>query len=159
MAQVNHTEALAFCWKVTERERAAGRLPEGYWFTLPTEAQWEYACRAGTNGDYAADLNAMAWFEVNSGGEPHEVGIKQANPWGLYDMLGNVWEWCQDWYGPYRGGNVTDPTGAPAGTQRVYRGGSSYLSVDYCQTGFRGRNSPGTRINGVGFRLALSSIR
>jgi formylglycine-generating enzyme required for sulfatase activity len=92
--QVSWDEAMAFCQKLTEREKAAGRLPAGYAYTLPTEAQREYACRAGTEGSFAGDLDAMAWYEAHSGGTTHPVGLKQPNAWGLYDMHGNVWERC-----------------------------------------------------------------
>jgi formylglycine-generating enzyme required for sulfatase activity len=89
---VSRDDAIEFCRKLTERERAAGRLQKGYSYTLPTEAQWEYACRAGTTGDYAGNLNSMAWYDANSGGMPHPVGMKQANAWGIHDLHGNVWE-------------------------------------------------------------------
>jgi len=92
--QVSWDEAMAFCAKLTEREKAAGRLPASYAYTLPTEAQREYACRAGTTGDYAGDLDAMGWHRANSGNTTHPVGTKQPNAWGLYDMHGNVWERC-----------------------------------------------------------------
>jgi formylglycine-generating enzyme required for sulfatase activity len=89
---VSWDDAMAFCKKLTERERTAGRLPAGYIYTLPTEAQWEYACRAGTIGRYAGDLDAMAWYDENSSRKTHPVGSKKANGWGLSDMHGNVWE-------------------------------------------------------------------
>ena len=89
--------ALAFCRKVTERERAAGRLPDGHVYTLPTEAQWEYACRAGTSGPHAGDLDAMEWYGANSGNQTRPIAQKQANAWGLHDMNGNGWDWCSDW--------------------------------------------------------------
>jgi len=120
--QVSWEEAMEFCRKLTERERAAGRLASGYAYTLPTEAQWEYACRAGTTGAYAGDLDAMGWNDGNSGSQTHAVGQKRANGWGLYDMHGNVWEWCLDWYGDYPSGSVVDPRGASSGSSRVYRG-------------------------------------
>jgi formylglycine-generating enzyme required for sulfatase activity len=93
---VSYADAQAFCRKLTERERAAGRLPDGYVYALPTEAQWEYSCRAGTTGQYAGDLDMIAWYRANSGGQTHPVAQKQANAWGLHDMQGNVWEWCAD---------------------------------------------------------------
>jgi formylglycine-generating enzyme required for sulfatase activity len=88
--------AMAFCQKLTDREKAVGRLPTGYAYTLPTEAQREYACRAGTTGEFAGDLDAMAWHGANSGNTIHQVGTKQPNAWGLYDMEGNGWEWCAE---------------------------------------------------------------
>ena len=125
-------------------------------FVLPTEAQWEYACRAGTTGDYAGNLDAMAWYNQNSGGTTHPVGQKQPNAWGLYDMHGNVWEWCRDWYGNYPGGSVTDPTGPPQGSLRVIRGGCWGFVAGYCRSAFRGRIDPGIRYVDLGFRLALA---
>ncbi|GIL14812.1 MAG: hypothetical protein BroJett038_35320 [Chloroflexota bacterium] len=157
--QVSWTDAMEFCRKLTERERLAGRLPEGYEYTLPTEAQWEYACRAGTTGDYAGSLDAMAWYGGNSDNQTKPVGGKQANGWGLYDMHGNVWEWCLDWYGNYPGGSVTDPNGASSGSGRVNRGGSWELPADLCRSALRNWFFPGTRWYGLGFRLALSSVR
>ena len=159
MENVSYDDALAFCQKLTERERAVGRLPAGYAYTLPSEAQWEYACRAGTTGDYAASdtLAELAWYYDNSGNTTHEVGMKRANAWGLYDMHGNVWEWCSDWYGDYPGGVVADPTGAAAGSGRVARGGSWYYPAVHCRSAYRIYHAPGYRFNYVGFRLALSS--
>jgi formylglycine-generating enzyme required for sulfatase activity len=155
---VSWDEAMQFCRKLTERERQAGRLPEGYEYTLPTEAQWEYACRAGTTGDYAGNLAAMAWYSQNCGDTTHAVGQKQANAWGLYDMHGNVWEWCRDWYGSYPGGSGADPTGPSSGAARVFRGGSWDVVADYCRSAFRLPSGPGGRSPAMGFRLALAPV-
>ena len=160
MYYVSYDEALAFCRKLTERERSAGRLPEGYVYTLPTEAQWEYACRAGTTGDYAGDLGSMAWYKYNSDYTTHVVGQKQSNAWGLHDMHGNVWEWCRDWYADkLPGGTVIDPVGAASGSVRVLRGGSWWYSAPSCRSAYRGRCGPGGRNDLLGFRLALSAVR
>jgi formylglycine-generating enzyme required for sulfatase activity len=156
--QVSWDEAMQFCRKLTERERQAGRLPDGYEYTLPTEAQWEYACRAGTTADYAGNLDAMAWYNQNSGNTTHPVAQKQANAWGLYDMHGNVWEWCRDWYGNYQGGSVTDPTGPTSGSFRVYRGGGWDLDAGCCRSAVRFGYVPGGRGDDLGFRLALGSV-
>ena len=154
--QVSWDDAMEFCWKLTERERAAGQLPEGYAYTLPTEAQWEYACRAGTTGDYAGNLDEMGWYRQNSGQSTKPVGTKQANAWGLHDMHGNVWEWCLDRYRSYPGGSVTDPNGASSGSGRVLRGGCWSGRADYCRSALRMNWDSGNRYDVTGFRLALA---
>jgi formylglycine-generating enzyme required for sulfatase activity len=128
---------------------------DGYRYRLPTEAEWEYACRAGTTGDYAGNLDQMGWYSSNSGGRTHAVGTKTPNPWGLYDMHGNVWEWVQDWYGygAYPSGTVTDPTGPSSGSYRVARGGSWGGSAPYCRSARRSSSGPGLRSGSLGFRL------
>lgn len=122
---------------------------------LPTEAQWEYACRAGSTGPYAetGELDEMGWYEENSGGKTHPVGMKQPNAWGLYDMYGNVMEWCQDWYGDYPNGAVTDPRGASSSWSRIARGGSWDLPASYCASAHRGRYDPSNADYDRGFRL------
>ena len=156
---VSWDDAMEFCRKLTTLERSAGSLPSGYVYTLPTEAQWEYACRAGTTGDYAGDLQAMAWFAENAGSTTHAVATKQANAWGLHDMHGNVWEWCADWYADkLPGGSVSDFKGAVAGSHRVYRGGCWWYDAAYCRSADRNWHSPGIRLDNLGFRLALSSV-
>jgi len=156
---VSWGDAMEFCRKLTERERQAGRLPSGTIYTLPTEAQWEYACRAGTTGDYAGEVDAMAWYAKNSGAATHAVGTKQANAWGLHDMHGNVWEWCADWYADkLPGGSVSDSKGPASGSFRVRRGGSWGYDAAYCRSAFRDGVSPGYRNGILGFRLALSSV-
>ena len=157
--KVSWDEAMEYCRKLTARERTADRLPAGYVYTLPTEAQWEYACRSGTTGDYAGNLDSIGWFDDNSGHTTHAVGKKQANAWGLSDMHGNVWEWCADWYQEHLpGGSVTDPTSAVSGTYRVLRGGSWGGDATLCRSAVRGGGGPGYRDNNLGFRLALRSV-
>jgi len=134
MECVTWEKAREFCRKVTQLERKAGRLPEGYVYRLPTEAEWEYACRAGSKGPYnvkgdketAEYLRSPKYiksFANVAEGKPIDVGKGKSNAWGLYDMHGNVYEWCLDWYGPYPKGEVTDPTGPAEGKKRVARGG------------------------------------
>jgi len=158
---VNWNEAIEFCKKLTEIERRAGKLPKGCAYVLPTEAQWEYACRAGSEGKYAVgDLDAMAWYAENSEGEAHPVGKKKPNAWGFHDLHGNVWEWCLDWYqDSYEGLGVRDPTGPDSGSHRVNRGGSWYLSAFYCRASIRFWYKPDSRDDDRGFRVALSSRR
>jgi formylglycine-generating enzyme required for sulfatase activity len=167
---VSWTEAMEFCRKLTERERAAGRLPAGYTYTLPTEAQWEYACRAGNTrdyvvgesllgSDYMAILDASAWYANNSGDTTHPVGTKRANAWGLYDMRGNVVERSRDWLGAYPGGSVIDPTGPSSGSARISRGGSYLGGVWDVQATGRNRAGPNVQDYHVGFRVALVPAR
>lgn len=155
--QVQWTEAMGFCRMLTERERAAGRLPSGYVYSLPTEAEWEYAARAGTTGDYGAPgrLEELGWFAVNAGGAPKPVGQKRANAWGLHDMHGNVAEWCLDWYGTYAGVAVTDPRGVATGSHRIHRGGGWATGAAQTRSAYRNLGLPEERNQFVGFRLAL----
>ena len=131
------------------------RARTGVDFDLPTEAQWEYACRAGTTTTYSygnsAD-GAYMWYTLNSGSKTHPVGQKKANPWGLYDMHGNVWEWCLDWYGNLAYG--TDPKGSSSGSNRVERGGGWGNSAVYCTSSRRDDNGPSYASSDYGFRLA-----
>jgi formylglycine-generating enzyme required for sulfatase activity len=161
--RVAWVSAMEFCRKLTDRERAAGRLPAGYEYTLPTEAQWEYACRAGTTGPFAGDLDAMAWFAPNGDRQTHPVAQKQPNAWGLYDMHGNVWEWCADGYGGYPGGHVTDPMsaydGPSAAMTRIIRGGGWGNFSGQCRSSYRGRMFMNYADSGTGFRIALAPLR
>ncbi len=139
------------------RVNGSGVIPSGWKFAPPTEAQWEYACRAGEAGPYAGGtIEQVAWYSDNSAGQTHKVGTKQANAWGLHDMHGNVWEWCADWKDDTLPGG-TDPTGASSGWGRVYRGGGWYGDAGGCRSALRGGGSPGRRDFDLGFRLALSS--
>ena len=144
---VSWEDATKFCEELTRQERAAGRLPADWEYRLPTEAQWEYACRAGGTkrfhfGDDESELRAYAWFWKNAVdvGEnyAHEVGGKRANDWGLHDMHGNVWEWCRDWYKDTLPGG-TDPEMGEKASERVLRGGAWWYGVGYCRSAHRGR--------------------
>lgn len=127
---------------------------DGFVYSLPTEAQWEYAARAGTMGAYAGNLNDMAWYGENSGSKTHQVGTKQPNSFGLFDMYGNVQEWCEDWYGNYSGGDVTDPKGAASGTVRVMRGGAWNYGVAFnTRSAYRQWVLPTFRNYNNGFRV------
>jgi len=147
------------------------RLDPGKRYRLPTEAEWEYACRAGTSsryhtGDNESDLDWAGWYKVNSGQETHRVGQKASNAWGLYDMHGNVWEWCEDWYDSeyydemYDYHNATphiDPQGPPTGSLRVMRGGSWFNNMQGCRSTVRARGRPMLRYSSCGFRLVRDS--
>ncbi|MEZ0368416.1 MAG: formylglycine-generating enzyme family protein, partial [Candidatus Sericytochromatia bacterium] len=128
-------------------------------YRLPTEAEWEYAARAGSWQAYyqredASQLDTYAWYTNNSRFQTHAVGTKVSNAWGLYDMHGNIWEWCNDWYnGPYSKEPQTDPAGPQRGLGRVMRGGSWFCNAAACRLATRGYMPPETRIRLIGFRL------
>ncbi|MBR4835192.1 MAG: formylglycine-generating enzyme family protein [Thermoguttaceae bacterium] len=145
------------CQEFCESLNALGVAPAGFEFRLPWEAEWEYACRAGTTGAYNVDrpLDELGWYNGNSGGKTRAVGGKRASAWGLYDMHGNVWEWCADWYGAYATGPQTDPTGPSSGSNRVLRGGSWSRSAKDCRSANRRDLVPTDRLNFFGFRLVL----
>jgi formylglycine-generating enzyme required for sulfatase activity len=154
---VSWEDADEFCQVLTRQDKAK---PKGWVYRLPTEAEWEYACRAQTQttyyfGDDPKELAEYAWFAANSEGRPHPVGQKKANRWGLYDMQGNVWEWCQDWYDKdyYQHSRRQDPQGPDKTDRRVLRGGSwNYLGGD-CRAADRYRGTPGNRVHNYGFRV------
>ncbi len=137
--------------------RLNGPAP-GHGFALPTEAQREYACRAATTSPFAgAALDDLGWYRGNSGNQTHAVRQKAPNAWGLYDMHGNVWEWCADWLGGYPSVSVTDPCGPPEGTLRAFRGGSWDSAASHCRAAFRSGSPPGTRGDSLGFRFMTAS--
>ncbi|MEV5574151.1 formylglycine-generating enzyme family protein [Spirillospora sp. NPDC052269] len=138
---LSEQEGLAPAYRVHGDEAEWDRSADGY--RLPTEAEWEYACHAGTSGPHYAPLDEIAWYRENSGERPHEVGAKRPNPWGLYDMLGNVWNWCWDFYDP-----------EVYGTYRVLRGGGWFDEHWSCRASARRRSHPTYRVDDVGFRLA-----
>lgn len=128
-------------------------------FYLPTEAQWEYACRAGTTGPYYGNIDEIAWYKENSDGKPHPVAQKKPNVWGLHDMLGNVSEWCSDRYGAYDGRAATDPASPASDSYQVFRGGSWNVNAVNCRAAYRNCNPyPDYNDYDIGFRLARSSI-
>jgi formylglycine-generating enzyme required for sulfatase activity len=157
--QVSWHEAMEFCRRVTAAERAAGRLPEGYAYSLPTEAQWEHAAEAGKPEGVPADVDDQAWHDNNSGGMTHPVAQKKPNARGLYDMLGNVWEWCADWYAPYPGGKAVNYAGPPDGFAKAERSASWWAGPRGQRTANRYRDMPQNGNDDLGFRLALAPAR
>ena len=152
MYYVSYDECLTFIKKLNSLT--------GQRFHLPTEAQWEYAARGGKKSrgyKYAGSntLDNVAWYHDNSGNSTHPVKTKSPNELGLYDMSGNVWEWCQDWYGEYSSGSQTNPTGTSSGSSRVCRGGSWYYGARDCRVSRRGYAASSRRTSDLGFRLAL----
>jgi formylglycine-generating enzyme required for sulfatase activity len=150
---ISWLDAVEFCKKLSDlpEERVAGRV-----YRLPTEAEWEYSCRAGSTTAFfcdSFDLEDYAWFSSSS---THPVVGKKPNPWGLYDMHGNVWEWCSDWYGDYPTSSVIDPVGPASGSLRSVRGGSWRNRPETCRSAYRYRLAPETRNRDLGFRVALS---
>lgn len=178
VAGVSWNDAVGFCNWLTKNERMMGRLPEGYEYTLPTEAEWEYACRAGSTGDYGGRIDSMGWYNKNSSERTNPVGGKSPNAWGLYDMHGNVWEWCEDvWYvnyenaptdGSQRGLSVgeyhipTEQWGEDGlkirlrnTGQRAVRGGCWNYPASACRSANRFYHAPGFQSNYLGFRPIL----
>jgi formylglycine-generating enzyme required for sulfatase activity len=162
-------DAVSFCNRLSEREQLApyysidGQqvgIVGGGGYRLPTEAEWEYACRAGRStpwcfGDDGALLGEYAWYGSNSNIQTQEIATKRPNDWGLYDMHGNVWEWCQDWYGEYPADSQVDPTGPSTGWGRVLRGGSWSSNQRSCRSAIRSYDLPDSRlVSGFGFRAA-----
>ncbi|MCP4622026.1 MAG: formylglycine-generating enzyme family protein, partial [bacterium] len=137
---------------------------EHYGYRLPTEAEWEFACRAGTKkpwsfGDNGDDLEQYAWYDNNAAGTVHTVGTREPNPWGLHDMHGNVWEWCQDWYGPYTAEPQIDPSGPLNGKYRVLRGGAFDDGAWDQRSADRFGNEPVFRNRFIGFRCVRGPRR
>lgn len=147
--QISWGEAVEFCARLSKLT--------GKQYRLPTESEWEYAARAGSKSEYPEDLDEVAWYEKNSEGKSHTVGQKKANSWGLYDVYGNVYEWCSDWYGPYPSTPVIDPTGPVSGSTRVGRGSSWLNPTVYCRAAYRLYGAPNTRNGFVGLRLVRNA--
>jgi formylglycine-generating enzyme required for sulfatase activity len=161
--KVTHVDAAAYCAALTRREREAGHLPSGYEYRLPSEAEWEFACHAGTTnlfsfGDTTTEADQYAWTLENSEATTHPVGLKRPNSWGLYDMHGNVWEWCSDWFAPYSPGPVTDPQGPPESKYKVFRGGSWNHAIEFARCSSRFMMGSSNSIYFVGFRVVLGQV-
>jgi eukaryotic-like serine/threonine-protein kinase len=161
--KVSYFDAMGYCYTLTQVERKAGRLPANLEYRLPTEAEWEYACRAGTTnlfsfGNSAAEADRFAWTAENSGAATHPVGQKLPNPWGLHDMHGNIWEWCLDWFAEYPAADTENPVGPEQGKFKVFRGGGWNNDVDFARSANRFVMAPARGIFFVGFRVALCQI-
>lgn len=152
--QVSWNDAVEFCRRLNEKEKSAGRIPDGYAYALPTEVQRDYACRAGVTAQGKGDLDEIAWYGKLLG-STHPVAQKKPNAWGFYDMQGNVYEWCSDWFGSYPGGSVIDPKGPASGSTHVVRGGAWNVPGTFCRISFRYDYKPTKTQLNVGFRLAL----
>ena len=145
---VSWNDCQKFCFTLSQQEAAPSMT-----FRLPTEAQWEYACRAGTASAYVGAIQFLGWYDEK---KPHPAGLKNANAWGLYDMYGNVYEWCQDWYrDAYPKRDTVDPVGPQSGEYRVIRGGSWFNDITYFRSANRGRYSPDHGRELIGFRLVV----
>jgi len=171
---VTWRDALAYCQRLTQREHLAGRLPQGHVYRLPTEFEWEYACRAGTTTlfsfgfdrctrwlDYVDTLCEYAWTSHNSGGQTHPVGTRKPNPWGLFDMHGNVWEWCLNPFVLYPGGHLTVTVGEATNDLpfQCIRGGAWHIDAQGCRTADRQNwfsDKPVTPYGSFGFRVVLA---
>ncbi len=159
---ISWNDAVEFCKKLTEREQKSGRLPADYNYRLPTEAEWEYCAKGGNKSqDYkysgSNNIDNIAWTESNSNGKSHVVGKKSPNELGIYDMSGNVFEWCNDWYGKYyyEESPATDPKGVSNGTCRVFRGGNYFSYSGKCRSAYRDAQNPSFKSEYYGFRVLL----
>ena len=161
---VSWFDATNYCGTLTQRERGAGRIGTNSVYRLPTEAEWEYACRGWTSDrrfSYGDDpgytnLTDYAWYSDNSGETTHPVGQKLPNPWGLYDMHGNVREWCEDWFDTYVGGIAVDPQGPATGSDHLIRGGTWDNNARDCRSANRDSAPPGNDNDNFGFRVLLA---
>lgn len=173
--QVSWFDASNYCARLTAQETTLGHIFTNWVYRLPTESEWEFACRAGTTNAFYFGTNLLSGM-VNFDGEyeylsgigrvydssgvlldlTSAVGSYQPNALGLYDMAGNIWEWCQDWFGNYPTNNVTNPSGPVNGAKRIFRGGGLNSPGDQCRSACRNSANPGTAVNTIGFRVVLA---
>jgi formylglycine-generating enzyme required for sulfatase activity len=156
--KVSWDDVQIFLTRLNASEQAAGRLPSGWSYVLPTESQWEYACRAGTTTAYswgATIATSNANYSSSGLSQTTDVGQYGANPWGFFDMHGNVYEWTADWYAVYSSGVQTDPTGPASGSYGVIRGGSRYHAGAYLRSAHRNYGTPSSRSINIGFRVGF----
>jgi formylglycine-generating enzyme required for sulfatase activity len=164
--QVTWFDAVRFCNRLSDEGGLNRCYNETAWecdftkngYRLPTEAEWEYACRAGSTtiyycGDNEDNLSSAGWYKGNSGSNTHPVKMKTPNAWGLYDMHGNVWEWCNDWYETYNDGIAQNPIGPITGTDRLRRGGAYSSIASFCPVYYRWSSPPETLVDYIGFRV------
>ena len=160
--KVSFMLANEFCNKLTQHDREAGHIPMNMSYRLPTEAEWEYACLAGSDtafsfGDSEEEFDAHFWSAENAEDQSQPVGKKIPNAWGLHDMHGNVWEWVTDWFAPHPVDSaLVDPVGPPTGKHRVFKGGGWYHEAKFARSTSRFMMDPGMSINYVGFRVVLA---
>jgi formylglycine-generating enzyme required for sulfatase activity len=161
--QANWYLASEYCAQLTQQQQQSGQIPTNWIYRLPTESEWEYACRAGSTNQFSygedpayTNLVDYAWYSANSGNMTQDVAQLLPNGFGLYDMEGDVFEWCQDWYGSYPAGPVSNPQGPSSGEERVFRGGAwAYGPID-CRCAGRYSAGPTSNLNFVGFRVVLA---
>jgi formylglycine-generating enzyme required for sulfatase activity len=164
--RVSWHEAVSYCRQLTRLHRETDRIPPDYAYRLPTEAEWEYACRAGSDSRFShgddegyRELGDYAWYAANSQSAPHPIGQKKPNPWGFHDFHGNVWEWCSDdWTGQYPGGSLTNRVADSQDGLKVARGGSWLYAGRHCRSANRDNYGPANRCSDVGFRIVLAPV-
>jgi formylglycine-generating enzyme required for sulfatase activity len=161
--KVSYLRAVEYCAAITKREGDSGHLPADWEYRLPTEAEWEFGCRGGTTnlfnfGDDQSKADQYAWTAENSDSTTHPIGQKLPSSLGLYDIHGNVWEWCLDWFALYPESNSTNPVGPPQGKFKVFRGGGWNNEAQYARSANRFMMAPASGTHFVGFRLALCQI-
>jgi formylglycine-generating enzyme required for sulfatase activity len=153
--QVTWEDAVKFCDRLTKVQLTQGLIPEGFKWRLPSEGEWEYACRSGGAQAFSSDVFISAWVSENANFQTHPIRTKEANAWGLHDVHGNVWEWCLDWYNEYPNQHVTDPISKSVSLGKVFRGGGWFLDSKYGRSAARRWSAPNLKYSFVGFRSVL----